>query len=126
MRKRANPRHSRRRRDMKTWALTLDLTPVRWGCAVHCAALIAFACSPGAETYPLAALGILAFIATPIFLPACRPNLQMVLCPANVAQGFFWIQLVWLPLLIGYGGLARGTLPHLPSTASVNVGIGLR
>lgn len=94
--------------------------------AVNALALVAFAGSPSAHEYPIAAAGILAFLLVQLMLPACRPNWDAPLCPANIAQGFFWVQVVLVPLLIGTGGLIRGTLPRLPAGAAVEMALLLR
>jgi hypothetical protein len=94
--------------------------------AANAAALVAFACSPYAEDYPLAALAIGAFLLVQILLPACRPVWEAPLCPANIAQAFFWVQLVLVALLIGLCGIREGTLPRFPSAGAVHTGIVLR
>jgi hypothetical protein len=94
--------------------------------AANAAALVAFACSPQAEEYPLAALAIAAFLLVQILLPACRPVWEAPLCPANIAQAFFWVQLVLVALLIGFWGVHEGTLPRLPSVEAIHTGIVLR
>ena len=93
--------------------------PTFWLLAINAAALIAFLNAPGAERYPLAAVGILAFSLVHMALPACRIRSSAPLCPANVAQGFFWLQLVLIPLLAGYFGFSQSLLPHLPSEESI-------
>ena len=94
-----------------------------WVLAVNAVALIAFACAPGAQEYPLAAGGILAFLFVQAFLPACRIRVTAPLCPANIAQGFYWIQLVLIAVLVGYFGFSQGVLPHLPSQGAMTLAI---
>lgn len=90
---------------------------------INVAALIAFQASPGAASFPQAAVSILIFIFAQSFIPACRPDESAPLCPANVAQGFFWIQLVFVTVLVGYWGFRPGTLPQIPSQAALNTAI---
>jgi hypothetical protein len=94
--------------------------------AINATALVVFAASPYAGEYPLAALPIATFLLMQILLPACRPAWESPLCPGNVAQAFFWVQLVLIPLLIGFDGVRQGTLPRLPAVESINTGIVLR
>ena len=97
--------------------------------ALTCAnlvALVAFACSPLAHAYPMAMGGIIAFTLVQLFLPACWVNLESPVCPGNFAQFFFWVQIVLVPVLIGYYGPSHGTLPHLPPEHLINFAIGLR
>src|SRR5262249_3060881 len=86
-------------------------------------ALVAFACAPQAHECPLLAVGILAFLFVQAFLPACRISVSAPLCPGNIAQGFYWVQLVLVTVLIGYFGFSQGTLPHMPSPDAINVAI---
>ena len=86
-----------------------------WVLAINAVALIAFACAPVAQEYPLAVLGILAFLLVQAFLPACRIRVTAPVCPANIAQGLYWIQLVLITVLVGYFGFSQGALPHLPA-----------
>ncbi len=102
------------------------LTPFAWAIGLNGMALGVFAFSPFASTYPLAVLGIVAFLFVQVVMPACRPNLETPLCPGNLAQGFFWIQLVLVPILIGYFGVSLGQLPNLPSSGGMNLAIVLR
>ncbi len=111
---------------MDTNAYNLKLTPFVCVTAVNGIALLAFVCSPYALEYPLAVLGIVTYLLAQTFLPACRPNVTAPLCPANLAQLFFWVQLVLVPLLIGFHGISVGTLPRLPSAYALNCGIVLR
>ncbi len=94
--------------------------------AAQALALGLFVAAPHANEYPAAALGIEAFIAAQLLLPACRLRFDVPLCPANVAQIFFWMQLVLVPLLIGYLDIAQGTLPHVPSSEAIGWACGLR
>lgn len=97
--------------------------------ALTCAnlfALVAFVCSPLAHLYPMAISGIIAFTVVQLFLPACWVNLESLVCPGNFAQFFFWVQIVLVPVLIGYYGPSLGTLPHLPPEHLINFAIGLR
>lgn len=94
-----------------------------WVVAINGAALIAFMVSPGAREHPLAVVGILAFLAVQACLPACRLQTTAPLCPANVAQGYFWIQLVLVTVLIGYYGPTQGSLPYLPSKRAIDLAI---
>lgn len=93
---------------------------------VNALALALFAGSPHAHEHPAAALGILAFFLVQLLLPACRPDWETPLCPANLAQGFFWVQVVLVPVLIGLDGLSRGTLPRAPAADAVEMAIVLR
>src|SRR5262249_52880494 len=93
---------------------------------VNAAALTLFAASPHAAEYPTLALGIVAFLLVQLLLPACRPVRETPLCPANIAQAFFWVQLVLVALLIGFGGIREGPLPRLPSRAAIDTAVGLR
>jgi hypothetical protein len=103
-----------------------NLTPFVCVMASNGLALVAFTFSPFAQEYPLAVLGIVAFLLVQMCVPACRPNVEAPLCPANLAQLFFWIQLVLVPLLIGFYGITPGTLPRLPSIEAMNTSIALR
>ncbi len=94
-----------------------------WVLAINATALIGFACAPVAEEYPLAVVGILAFLLVQAFLPACRIHVAAPLCPANIAQGYYWVQLVLVTVLVGYFGFNPGTLPYLPSKDSINLAI---
>ena len=99
--------------------------PTFWLLAANLVALLAFLNSPGAEEYPLAVVGVLAFSLVHIALPACRIRASVPLCPANIAQGYFWLQLVLVPLLAGYFGYSQSLLPHLPSTGAIEGAIGV-
>ncbi|HKC09837.1 MAG TPA: hypothetical protein VKJ67_23380 [Methylomirabilota bacterium] len=94
-----------------------------WVLAINTAALIAFASGPTAEEYPLAAAGILAVLFAQLCLPACRIQMAAPLCPANIAQGYYWIQLVLVTVLVGHFGFSQGVLPYLPSKDSLNLAI---
>lgn len=94
-----------------------------WVLAINVLALIAFVCAPMAQEYPLAAAGILAFMFVQVALPACRIRVTAPLCPANIAQGYYWIQLVLVPVLVGYYGFSQGVLPHLPSKGAIDLAI---
>ena len=94
--------------------------------AANVVALAAFAGSPHAEEHPAAALGIWAFLLAQMLLPACRPVRESPLCPGNIAQAFFWVQLVLVPLLIGFYGIRAGTLPRVPSGSAIDLAICLR
>jgi hypothetical protein len=106
-------------------ALTDNLMPpaTLWVLAINAIALIGFACAPLAQEYPLAVVGILAFLFVQAFLPACRLRVTAPLCPANIAQGYYWIQLVLVTVLVGYFGFSQGTLPYLPSKGAMNLAI---
>ncbi|HMB85749.1 MAG TPA: hypothetical protein VKS62_05155, partial [Methylomirabilota bacterium] len=86
-----------------------------WVLAISALALIGFVSGPVAEEYPLAVVGILAFMLVQASLPACRIRTTTPVCPANIAQGYYWIQLVLVTVLVGYFGFSQGVLPHLPS-----------
>ena len=90
---------------------------------INAIALIGFACAPLAPEYPLAVIGILAFLFVQAFLPACRIRVTAPLCPANIAQGYYWIQLVLVTVLVGYFDFSHGTLPYLPSKGALNLAI---
>ena len=94
-----------------------------WVLAINAVALIAFACAPMAPEYPLAAVGILAFMFVQAALPACRIRVTAPVCPANIAQGYYWVQLVLVPVLVGYFGFSQGVLPHLPSKGAIDLAI---
>src|SRR6185503_7737837 len=79
-----------------------------WVLAINVAALIAFASGPAAVEYPLAAAGILAVLFAQLGLPACRIQTAAPLCPANIAQGYYWIQLVLVTVLVGHFGFSQG------------------
>jgi hypothetical protein len=100
--------------------------PFFWVIAANLMALVALAASPHAADFPVAILGIQAFIVVQVLLPSSRPVWQTPLCPANLAQIFFWVQLVLVPLLIGFFGVSQGTLPWLPSSEAINWACGLR
>jgi hypothetical protein len=55
--------------------------------------------------------------------PACRLRGDLTLCPVNIAQGFYWVQLVLVTLLVGYFGFAQGTLPYMPGHSAINTAI---
>ena len=94
-----------------------------WVLAINAIALIGFACAPVAQEYPLAGAGILAFLFVQAFLPACRIRVTVPVCPANIAQGYYWIQLVLVTVLVGYYGFSQGLLPHLPSKSAIDLAI---
>ncbi len=104
----------------------LRLTPQIALTCTNVLALITFACSPLAHVYPMAMIGIVAFTLVQLFLPACWVNLESPICPGNFAQFFFWVQIVLVPVLIGYFGPSLGTLSHLPPENMINFAIGLR
>jgi hypothetical protein len=97
-----------------------------WGTVTNAAALIVFAWSPFAPEYPFAAAGIVAAIVVPLLLPSCRLDSAAPLCPANVAQILFWVQLVLVPILIGYFDISQGTLPRIPSREAIDTAVFLR
>jgi len=97
-----------------------------WVLAINVAALIAFASGPAAVEYPLAAAGILAVLFAQLGLPACRIQTAAPLCPANIAQGYYWIQLVLVTVLVGHFGFSQGVLPYLPSKDSLNLAIAVQ
>jgi hypothetical protein len=94
-----------------------------WVLAINAIALIAFSCAPVAQEYPLAVVGIVAFLFVQAFLPACRIRVTAPVCPANIAQGYYWIQLVLVTVLVGYFGFSQGALPYLPSKGAINLAI---
>ena len=106
-------------------ALTSNPMPraTLWVLAINAIALIGFACAPVAQEYPLAVVGILAFLFVQAFLPACRIRVTAPVCPANIAQGYYWIQLVLVTVLVGYFGFSQGPLPYLPSKGAINLAI---
>jgi hypothetical protein len=93
---------------------------------INAGALTLFTCLPYAAEYSWAALGIVAFLLAQLLLPACRPNWETPICPANLAQAFFWVQLVLVALLIGRNGIEQGTLPYLPGAAAIRNAVILR
>jgi hypothetical protein len=94
-----------------------------WVLAINAIALIGFAAAPVAQEYPLAVVGILAFMFAQASLPSCRIRVTSPVCPANIAQGYYWIQLVLVPVLIGYFGFSQGALPHLPTKDAIDLAI---
>ena len=80
-----------------------------WMLAINVTALIAFAYAPVAEKYPLAVVGIVTCLFVQACLPACRISMSAPLCPANIAQGYYWVQLVLVTVLIGYFGFSQGS-----------------
>lgn len=88
--------------------------------------LLAFAVSPNAHLYPMGIVAIMAFTLAHLFLPACWVNMQWPVCPGNFAQFFFWVQIVLVPILIGYYGPSLGTLSRLPPENLINFAMGLR
>jgi len=96
---------------------------VLWVQAISAVTLIAFTGSPVAPEYPLAVVGILAFMLVQAFLPACRIRMSTPVCPANIAQGYYGIQLVLVTVLVGYFGFSQGTLPYLPSKGAIDLAI---
>src|SRR5690349_12836135 len=96
---------------------------VLWVQAISAVTLIAFTGSPVAPEYPLAVVGILAFMLVQAFLPACRIRTSTPVCPANIAQGYYGIQLVLVTVLVGYFGFSQGTLPYLPSKGAIDLAI---
>ena len=99
--------------------------PTSWLLAVNAAALIAFVNGPGSAEHPIAALGLLALSFVHIAFPACRIRVESPLCPANIVQGYFWIQLVLVPVLAAYFGYSQGILPHLPSKDALDWAIAI-
>jgi len=94
-----------------------------WVQAINAVALIAFTGSPRAPEYPLAGLGIVAFMFVHAFLPACRIRVGTPVCPINIAQGYYWIQFVLVTVLVGYFGFSQGSLPYLPSKGAIDLAI---
>jgi hypothetical protein len=94
-----------------------------WVLAINAIALIGFVCAPAAQEYPLAVVGIVAFLFVQAFLPACRIRVTAPVCPANIAQGYYWIQLVLVTVMVGYFGFSQGALPYLPSKGAINLAI---
>ena len=94
-----------------------------WVLAISVLALIAFVSGPMAREYPLAVGGILAFMLVQLSLPACRIRIATPVCPANIAQGYYWIQLVLVTVLVGHFGFSQGVLPHLPSRRAIDLAI---
>ena len=99
------------------------LSATFWVLAISALALIAFASGPVAADYPLAVVGILAFMFVQVSLPACRIRTTTPVCPANIAQGYYCIQLLLVTVLVGYFGFSQGVLPHLPSKSAINLAI---
>ena len=89
-------------------------------------ALVAVVFSPYTHVYPMATIGVVAFTCVQLFLPACWVNVKSPVCPGNFAQFFFWVQIVLVPVFIGYYGATLGTLTHLPPENLINFAIGLR
>jgi O-antigen polysaccharide polymerase Wzy len=91
--------------------------------AANALALLAFVLSPFGAEYPLLAAGIVAVVLVQAFVPACRVRADIPLCPANIAQGIYWVQFVLVALLIGYFGVSQGTLPYLPGKDAFNTAL---
>jgi hypothetical protein len=111
---------------MDTGSKKLSLTPQIVLTCTNLIALTAVVFSPLGHIYPMAMIGIVAFTLVQMFLPACWVNLETPICPGNFAQFFFWVQIVLVPVLIGYYGPSLGTLTHLPPERLINFAIGLR
>ena len=111
---------------MHNWTDNLEARQTVGVIALNTAALVAFACAPVASEYPLGGVSILAFLLIQVFCPSCRLYFTAPLCPANIAQCLFWVQLVLVPLLIGYYDISLGTLPELPSHQAIDTAICLR
>ena len=94
-----------------------------WTLAINAIAVIGFVCAPGAREYPLAVGSILAFLFVQAWLPACRISVSAPVCPTNIAQGYHWVQLVVVTVLIGYFGFSQGTLPYVPARSAINLAI---
>ncbi len=94
-----------------------------WVLVINAIALIAFASGPVAQEYPFAVVGIFAFMFVQAALPACRIRVIDPVCPANIVQGLYWIQLVLITVLVGYFGFSQGVLPYLPSKGAINLAI---
>src|SRR5437588_763495 len=105
---------------MNTLAGNLIRQPFAWMVTANVLALAAFVASPHAAEFPLAVIGIQVSILVQLWLPSCRLAWAAPLCPANIAQIFFWVQLVLVPLLMGFYGPSQGTLPRLPSDDMIN------
>jgi hypothetical protein len=99
--------------------------PAFWLLAINVAALIVFLNGPMAEKYPLAVLGILAFSFVQIAFPACRIRASTPLCPANIVQGYFWLQMVLVTVLAAYFGYSQSLLPYLPSGEAIDRAIAI-
>lgn len=91
--------------------------------AVHALAVIAFVASPHAEQLPAAIVSMAAFIGCALLWSACRPDPTAWLSPRNLALFLFWLQLVLMPLIIGYHGFSPGTLPALPALSTINLAL---
>lgn len=91
-----------------------------WFLGANAAAMMAFAVAPQAGRLPAGIASIAAFVACGLIWPSCRPDLKSIISPRNIALFLFWLQLVLLPLLIGYYGFSRGMLPYLPSDGAIN------
>lgn len=83
-------------------------------------ALLAFAVAPYNYDLPAAIPALLVFLFVQATMPACRPNMVYPLCPANLAQMFFVLHVVTMPLVTAFYGFSQGTLPWLPSDGAIN------
>jgi hypothetical protein len=79
--------------------------------------------APHSARFPAAAVGVLAFAAVLMILPAVRPIRQPVLCPLNWTLLVFFVQLVVVPLLLSFFGPFPNTLPLMPTDHDINLAI---
>jgi hypothetical protein len=91
--------------------------------AAYCGALVLFFFAPKRNEFPLAVLSISAYFITHLFVARTRPRVSTLLCPLNVIQFLYMMQLVFLPLIIVFFGFSKGVLEYLPSETARNVGI---
>ena len=91
--------------------------------AAGCVALLLFLFAPKRNDLPLAVLSISVYFCTHVVFARTRPKLSTLLCPLNVVQFLFMLQLVFLPLIIIFYGFSKGVLEYLPSETARNVGL---
>jgi len=91
--------------------------------AVNACCLVGFMLAPHASDLPAGLVAIAVYIICPLIWPLCYPDFEQLLCPRNLGVFLFWMQLVVLPVLIGYCGFSRGTLPYLPALETINAAL---
>lgn len=88
-----------------------------------CCTTIAFAIAPGKEEFPLALFSLVLFWVAQFISQESVSTPTLLLCPRNVAQFLFLLQLVIIPLVIVYSGFSNGSLEYLPSIEASNAGL---
>ena len=94
-----------------------------WGIIIGYGGIILFILSPNKLDFPAAIAGILALIVVQVVWPECRLRKGNQLCPLNLSQILFFIQIVLLPIIALFFGFSTGTLPGLPSYLAINIGL---